>query len=246
MSFSDNFFCFSASFLLRLSSSRRFLFSSSRCRFFSNSLLLLSSRFSSLILCGNEGVIHLPDASCFTELCRSFHFQYHFDSYLFLDLLIFDVFQQRRCPSGCKYTSSEIKLMVLNLNLKSHHNYWQFVAVYLWAPWSWPRSLQALSPGWPLTSPHHRRYFPGTVCILGLKEFQNWNHNQALVRNNVYFSTAFTVNMTTFFNASSFGIFLFNLFFGNFLEGGKLYHSRILLAWVNIKKDISYNIQATW
>ena len=50
MSLSDNFFCFSASFRLRLSSSRRFLFSSSLCLFFSSSLLLLSSLFSSLIL----------------------------------------------------------------------------------------------------------------------------------------------------------------------------------------------------
>lgn len=51
MSLSDNFFCFSASFRLRLSSSRRFLFSSSLCRFFSSSRLLRSSLFSSLILC---------------------------------------------------------------------------------------------------------------------------------------------------------------------------------------------------
>lgn len=64
MSLSDNFFCFSASFRLRLSSSRRFLFSSSLCRFFSSSLLLLSSLFSSLILCKKrcgtlEKILHI-------------------------------------------------------------------------------------------------------------------------------------------------------------------------------------------
>lgn len=54
-------------------------------------------------------------------------------------------------------------------------------------------------------------------------------YNQALVWNN-YFCISFTVNMITFFDASGFGIFLFKLLLGNFLEGGKLYHSRILLA----------------
>lgn len=50
ISFSESFFCLSASLRFRLSSSLRFLFSSSLWRFFSSSLLRRSSLFSSLIL----------------------------------------------------------------------------------------------------------------------------------------------------------------------------------------------------
>lgn len=45
--------------------------------------------------------------------------------------------------------------------------------------------------------------------------------------------------LSTFLNAPSFGIFLFELLLGNLLEGGKLYHCRILLAWVNIEVKIT-------
>lgn len=95
MSLSDNFFCFSASFRLRLSSSRRFLFSSSRCRFFSSSLLLLSSLFSSLILCKGKDDAHCK--ICFTSL-ETINMSTFFLSYLFLNFLIFDVLQQRCGP----------------------------------------------------------------------------------------------------------------------------------------------------
>ena len=47
----------------------------------------------------------------------------------------------------------------------------------------------------------------------------------------------------TFFNATSFGIFLLELLFGDFLEGGELYHGSILLAWVNIEHGIKVCIE---
>lgn len=43
------------------------------------------------------------------------------------------------------------------------------------------------------------------------------------------------VYFSTFLNAPSFGIFLFQPLLGDFLEGGKLYHRRVLLAWVDIR-----------
>lgn len=58
-SLSDSFFCLSASFRLRLSSSLLFLFSSSLSRFFSSSLLLRSSLFSSLILCTDQKLVSI-------------------------------------------------------------------------------------------------------------------------------------------------------------------------------------------
>lgn len=95
MSLSDSFFCFSASFRLRLSSSRRFRFSSSRCLFFSSSLLLLSSLFSSLILWWKRDAqkmisLFVSALACTTVLL----------SHLFFDFLIFDVLQERCCSFG--------------------------------------------------------------------------------------------------------------------------------------------------
>ena len=47
----------------------------------------------------------------------------------------------------------------------------------------------------------------------------------------------------TFFNATSFGIFLLELLFGDFLEGGELYHGGVLLAWVNIEHGLGFCIE---
>lgn len=122
MSLSDSFFCFSASFRLRLSSSRRFLFSSSLCRFFSSSLLLLSSLFSSLILCQSDaahyerlmkdifrvwGLFPLHwSIFMFATMVKTVELRHKsYDkqlclSHLFLNFLVFDVLQEWRCPFG--------------------------------------------------------------------------------------------------------------------------------------------------
>lgn len=46
------------------------------------------------------------------------------------------------------------------------------LALYLWALWSWPLSLQAESQDWPSTSPHHRSNSPKNVYILDLRGHQ--------------------------------------------------------------------------
>lgn len=122
MSLSDSFFCFSASFLLRLSSSRRFLFSSSLCRFFSSSLLLLSSLFSSLILCKERYIAWGRFFKCFKAMSSYFlHILTFFHSYLFLNFLIFYVLQQRCCPFGWNHTNTEWSRQMLTLAAASIH-----------------------------------------------------------------------------------------------------------------------------
>lgn len=165
MSFSDIFFCFSASFRLRLSSSRRFLFSSSLCRFFSSSLLLLSSLFSSLILYGGRCITWGRFTTfLWTEL-------------LLLSFILVSLFSCFWC-TPIAALSFWLQVNKADISDLETFNDWENKStvpptLYLKALWSWPLSLQAEFLGLPQTSPHRRSNSPRTVYILSLGEFQH-------------------------------------------------------------------------
>lgn len=99
ISFSDSFFCFSASLRFRLSSSRRFLFSSSLWRFFSSSRRLLSSLFSSRILCIKNSIYFKKQKykSVLNIQVLQRNSEQLFPNLLF-QLLVLNIFQKWCCP----------------------------------------------------------------------------------------------------------------------------------------------------
>lgn len=149
MSLSDNFFCFSASFRLRLSSSRRFLFSSSLCLFFSSSLLRRSSLFSSLILCKSN----VPRKKRFLPLSKVFWGSLFIYRHIFF-LACFSIFLfLMYSRSGVVRLATENKTK--NRQWITYTCYiWCLKTIicayrYLWALWFWLLSLPAEFQDWP-------------------------------------------------------------------------------------------------
>lgn len=191
MSLSDSFFCFSASLRLRLSSSRRFLFSSSLCRFFSSSLLLLSSLFSSLILCeqrrGRYKRLFTLYHTLWTEGI-SFHYLTFFLFLTCFSIFLFLMYSNKGVVrlAETKQTEKEVREANKDKDIEAYFSDSQVMksslVPYLSALWSWPLSPQATSQDWPSTSPHHRSNSPKIVYIRDLRAFQGQDKHTSVMQ----------------------------------------------------------------